>query len=53
MGKDICACAVTGSGKTFTMMGNETDLGSENWQPDLNKDGLFLLSVRYMWEAMT
>ena len=35
------------------MMGNEIDLGQKEWQPDMYNDGLFLQSVRYMWEAMT
>lgn len=39
----------TGSGKTYTMMGREERLASDGWQPDQN-DGLFLQSVRYMWQ---
>ena len=42
----------TGSGKTYTMMGREERLASDGWQPDQN-DGLFLQSVRYMWQQMT
>ena len=49
----IFADGHTGSGKTNTMMGNEIDLGQKEWQPDMYNDGLFLQSVRYMWEAMT
>ena len=49
----IFAYGQTGSGKTFTMMGNEDALVQENWTPETSKDGLFLQSVQYMWEAMT
>jgi len=48
----IFAYGQTGSGKTFTMSGNENDIGKDDWTPGLN-DGLFLQSVRYMWETMT
>ena len=34
------------------MMGREERLASDGWQPDQN-DGLFLQSVRYMWQQMT
>ena len=33
------------------MMGNELDLGQDNWKPDMNNDGLFLQAVRFMWHA--
>lgn len=49
----IFAYGQTGSGKTFTMMGHEVDIAQDNWKPNMNEDGLFLQSVRFMWEAMT
>jgi hypothetical protein len=48
----IFAYGQTGSGKTFTMMGKEQNMLADEWVPDQN-DGLFLQSVRYMWEKMT
>lgn len=48
----IFAYGQTGSGKTYTMMGKESTIAKDGWLPDQN-DGLFLQSVRYMWEQMT
>ena len=48
----IFAYGQTGSGKTYTMMGKESTIAKDEWSPDQN-DGLFLQSVRYMWEQMT
>ena len=48
----IFAYGQTGSGKTFTMSGIENEIGKDDWTPG-HADGLFLQSVRYMWETMT
>lgn len=45
----IFAYGQTGSGKTYTMSGIEQHIASDGWQSD-ESDGLFLQSVRYMWE---
>lgn len=48
----IFAYGQTGSGKTYTMSGIENEIGRDDWTPGFN-DGLFLQSVRFMWESMT
>lgn len=48
----IFAYGQTGSGKTYTMSGKEMDLAQDSWKSD-NNDGLFLQSVRYMWDSMS